>query len=83
MIQRKGWKEMSPVARGRMVFMGILQVALLIAALRDLRQRPAEAINGNKRLWTAVVFINFIGPIAYFVFGRKRSTEQPQNLVSG
>ena len=29
-------------------------------------------INGGKRLWTAVVFINGIGPIAYFVFGRKR-----------
>ena len=77
MIQRKGWKEMSSVARGRVVIMGILQVALLIAALRDLRRRPVEAINGNKRLWTAVVFINFIGPIAYFVIGRKRLAEQP------
>jgi hypothetical protein len=83
MSQRNAWKDLSPLARGRVMIMGVLQVALLIAALRDLRRRPAEAINGNKRLWTALVFINFIGPIAYFVFGRKRSTEQPQNLVSG
>jgi hypothetical protein len=46
---------------------------LLIAALIDIRRRPAKQIRGNKLLWTAAVFVNFIGPISYFVFGRKRS----------
>ena len=77
MTQRNAWKDPSPLFRGRAVIMGALQVILLVAALRDLRRRPAEAINGDKRLWTAVVFINFIGPVAYFVIGRKRLTEHP------
>ena len=50
----------------------MLQLVLLAAALIDIRRRPAEEINGSKRLWTMVVFINGIGPIAYFVSGRKR-----------
>jgi len=51
---------------------GTVQVALLIAALADIWRRPEEEIRGDKRLWTAVSFVNFIGPISYFLFGRRR-----------
>jgi len=51
---------------------GTVQVALLIAALADIWRRPEEEIRGDKRLWAAVSFVNFIGPISYFVFGRRR-----------
>ena len=33
-------------------------------------QSTEEEIRGNKWVWRAVVFINFIGPIAYFIVGR-------------
>jgi hypothetical protein len=46
-------------------------VVLLVAALKDIHRRPAAEIKGGKRLWTAVAFVNTIGPIAYFAFGRK------------
>jgi hypothetical protein len=57
------------------VLQGIIQLALLAAALRDIHRRPAEEINGSKWLWSAGAFVNFmgIGPIAYFAFGRKRA----------
>ena len=52
---------------------GLIHFILMVAALIDLRRRPAEQINGSKRLWVFVVtLIYFIGPIGYFVFGRKR-----------
>jgi hypothetical protein len=54
------------------MLLGTLQLILLVAALIDIHRRNADAINGSKRVWRLVVFINFIGPIAYFVFGRKR-----------
>lgn len=66
------WGEMSTVQRIGIVVSGIIQITLLAAALWDLRRRPAEAVRGDKRLWTAVSFINFIGPISYFIFGRRR-----------
>jgi hypothetical protein len=71
MAQNKSWAEMSTRQRAGIATMGLVQMVLLVAALRDLRRRPQEAINGSKRLWTAVVFINFIGPIAYFWKGRR------------
>jgi hypothetical protein len=46
-------------------------MALLLAALRDLRRRPPELINGSKRLWSFAVFVNYIGPILYFWKGRR------------
>jgi Phospholipase_D-nuclease N-terminal len=46
------------------------QLSLLTAALFDIWRRPAEQIKGPKRLWAAAAFINFAGPISYFLFGR-------------
>lgn len=48
----------------------LIQVGLLVAALLDLRKRAAT--NGPKWLWVVIiVFVNIIGPIVYFVAGRK------------
>jgi hypothetical protein len=58
--------------RGGIVLIGSVQLALLATALRDLRRRPAGEIRGDKRLWVALSFVNFAGPIAYFLIGRRR-----------
>jgi len=71
-MQPKQWQDLTDRQKRGIVVLGALQITLLAAALIDIRRRSADAINGGKRLWTAVVFINGIGPIAYFVFGRKR-----------
>jgi hypothetical protein len=47
-----------------------------IAALVDLRRRPAAEVHGSKRAWaTAIVLVNSVGavPVAYFLFGRRRA----------
>jgi hypothetical protein len=70
---KKTWKEMSPSGKAGIICTAIVQVSLLVAAQRDISRRPAELINGPKAAWRAASFINFIGPMGYFVFGRKRS----------
>ena len=48
----------------------LLEMALMIAALLDLRKQPVT--RGPKWAWVLViVFINFIGPLLYFVLARK------------
>jgi Phospholipase_D-nuclease N-terminal len=71
-MRPKQWKDLTDTQKRGIVLLGAFQLVLLAAALIDIRRRNADAINGSKRLWTLVVFINFIGPIAYFLFGRKR-----------
>ena len=66
------WSELSPAKRTLIVVGGIVEVALLGAALWDIRSRPADQIRGGKGMWVAISFVNFVGPISYFVVGRKR-----------
>ena len=69
---KKRWRDLSPMQRRAIVAAGIVQNGLMVATLVDLRRRPARKINGDKRVWTAAAFVNYIGPIAYFTYGRKR-----------
>ncbi|HEY8294750.1 MAG TPA: PLDc N-terminal domain-containing protein [Micrococcaceae bacterium] len=48
------------------------QISLQVAALKDLKKRPAAQVNGPMAAWVAGSFINFVGPIAYFMIGRKK-----------
>ena len=66
---RVRWSDMPPARRAGTILVTLLQISLLIAALLDLRRRPPEQIRGSKRLWSFLVFINWIGPISYFLFG--------------
>ncbi len=70
--RKRRWGDLSVGRRAAIVVAGAVQLGLFAAAQRDLRRRPARAINGDKRLWVAACFVNFVGPIAYFAFGRKR-----------
>lgn len=69
---KKQWSDLSPGQRAAIVGAGIVQVGLLVAALVDIRRRPAKQINGSKGAWVAASFVNYVGPLAYFAFGRKR-----------
>ncbi len=71
-MKAKRWEKLSPRQRGGIVVAGAVQLALLSAALVDLWRRPRAQVRGSKRCWAAASFINFVGPLAYFAFGRKR-----------
>ncbi|GIK74907.1 MAG: hypothetical protein BroJett021_38950 [Chloroflexota bacterium] len=71
MSEKKRWQDLSPWQRISGILLAIIQVSLLVAALADIRRRPAEQIRGRKLWWVMAAFVNYIGPISYFLFGRK------------
>jgi hypothetical protein len=71
MTQRKRWNELTPGQQNAIKIVAIVQIKLLTMALWDIWHRPEEKINGDRRLWTLASFVNFVGPIAYFLVGRK------------
>ncbi|MCL4835808.1 MAG: PLDc N-terminal domain-containing protein [Caldilineaceae bacterium] len=77
--RKKKWSDLSGPAKTASILMGLVQFGLLVAALADIRRRPAEEINGSKAMWVGLAFVNTIGPIAYFVKGRKQlpAAEEP------
>jgi hypothetical protein len=69
---KKRWRELSERQRWAIVGSGAVQLILLVVAVADLWRRPPDQVNGPKPLWLAVSLVNFVGPLAYFTFGRKR-----------
>lgn len=50
----------------------IIQLALIVVALLDLSKRTET--NGPRWLWVIIIiFLNMLGPILYFLVGRKES----------
>lgn len=52
----------------------LIQIGLMIWGLYDLT-RPERAVRGDSKvLWALVIiFINLIGPVAYFLFAREEA----------
>lgn len=71
-MAKKSWSELSPTQRRLVMLGGALQLTLQLAALRDLRHRTPEEVNGPRWAWACASFVNTIGPCAYFLFGRRR-----------
>ena len=76
------WSDLSE--RNRRILMGVAvaEGCLKIAALIDIKRRPASQIRGPKWAWaTAVAIVNSFGavPLSYFAFGRR----PPESLDPG
>jgi hypothetical protein len=76
-VATKRWSDL-PQKWQRLIVVGAaVEGVLKIAALRDLKRRPAYRVRGSKRTWAVVVALaNSLGvvPLAYFIFGRRRET---------
>lgn len=69
---KQRWSDLPPARRRAIVALGIAQVSFQLAALLDLRRRAASQVRGSKRAWVAASFVNWLGPLAYFAWGRRR-----------
>ena len=71
-MAKRSWSEFTLLQKTGVVLVGATQLGLLAAALADIRRRPQEEIRGSKRAWAAAAFVNYVGPLSYFLFGRRR-----------
>jgi hypothetical protein len=76
MAGRRRWSDLSEGTRRRIVLVGTVEAVLKIAALVDLRRRPAAELRGRRWIWAvALTVVNSAGalPLGYFLFGRRKS----------
>jgi hypothetical protein len=66
------WADLSDGQRWLLIGAATAEAALKIAALVDMQRRPADQIRGPKAFWRAAMVVNLIGPLSYFIVGRKR-----------
>jgi Phospholipase_D-nuclease N-terminal len=75
MADRRRWSDLSERTRALILAAAGAEACLKIAALIDIKRRPASQIRGSKWKWAMVVaVVNSFGlaPISYFLFGRRR-----------
>ncbi|MEF2162625.1 PLDc N-terminal domain-containing protein, partial [Pseudomonas aeruginosa] len=61
----------------------VVQLGLLGAAQLDIKRRTADQLNGPRWLWASVSLINFVGPMAYFLFGRRNPAATAVGAAAG
>ncbi|PJI84865.1 PLD nuclease N-terminal domain-containing protein [Luteimicrobium subarcticum] len=71
MGHKKKWSELSGGQRFGVLVLGVAQLALTVSAYRDLSQRDEDEIEGTKLAWGVAILVNWIGPITYYLKGRK------------
>jgi hypothetical protein len=70
-VEKRRWKELTAKQRGVVVGLGTVQLLLAASAWADLARRPPAEVNGRKGVWAAVIAVNWIGPLAWYRWGRR------------
>lgn len=73
-MKRRSWRDLSPGQRLAVSLSASAEIALTTLAVVDLTRRPRERVRGPKALWWAALFVQPVGPIAYFWKGRRGAT---------
>jgi hypothetical protein len=81
LMTRRSWQDLSPVQKSANIIMALVEIVLVSLALRDIAHRPESEINGKKRTWVLTSLIQPVGPIIYFIFGRKSSKAPSRELL--
>jgi hypothetical protein len=74
-VAKRRWSDLSEGTRRLIVVGAAIDGGLRIAALNDVRRRPADQLRGPKWAWvTSLALVNSagLGPLAYALFGRRR-----------
>jgi phospholipase D-like protein len=66
------WADLSRRQRRLLTVLGAVQMTLAVTAWTDLARRRPDQVNGRRAVWAAVIAVNWVGPLAWFRWGRRR-----------
>ena len=72
-MAKRSWSDFTPQQRAAISAVGAAELLFKMLALRDISRRDADQIRGSKRLWRAAQLVNTLGPLSYFLIGRRNS----------
>jgi hypothetical protein len=70
-MRKRHWADLSTLQRIAVLLFLMVDLALLVTTLWDVRHRAHDEIRGSRRMWTAVVFADVVGPLTYLTIGRR------------
>jgi hypothetical protein len=70
--RKRRWSDLSRRQRTAVLLATSVQLSLAATAWADLARRPPEEVNGRRGLWAVLIAVNFVGPLSYLRWGRRR-----------
>jgi len=66
-------QRFSPKQRAVLMALAAAELGLKLAAARDIGRRSDDQLRGSKLFWRLALVVNTIGPVGYFVWGRRET----------
>jgi hypothetical protein len=66
----RGWREQTRRRRAGTIIAASIQLGLAASAWADLARRSPDRVRGAKWRWAVLIGVNYLGPLAYFRWGR-------------
>ncbi|GAA2139897.1 hypothetical protein GCM10009844_09090 [Nocardioides koreensis] len=70
-MAKKRWSDLSTTQQRAIFAAGAAELVMTTVVLRDLARRPSADVRGPKVVWVLACVVQPVGPIAYFVAGRR------------
>lgn len=70
--EKTSWSDLSQNEQYAVIGGAAVELVLKLTAWHFLYHDPKEKIRGSKWAWFPVTLVNFIGPLAFLLFGRKK-----------
>jgi hypothetical protein len=70
-VKRRRWADLSPRQQTAVLVVVSVQLSLAATAWADLATRTPAEVNGRRMTWAGVIAVNFVGPLAWFRWGRR------------
>ena len=67
----RSWGDLTDRQKTLLLTVTSVQLSLAATAWVDLARRPEALVNGRKGIWALVIAVNYLGPLAYFLRGRR------------
>jgi len=72
MATAQRWSDLSSQRKTWTLVAASIHFALAATAWTALARRPAAMVRGPQAMWAVLIAVNFVGPLSYFIVGRKR-----------
>lgn len=70
-MAKKKWADLSSKQQRAVAVAGVVEGVMTLAVWRDLAKRTDDEVQGSRWKWALVALLQPVGPIAYFVRGRR------------
>jgi hypothetical protein len=69
---KRRWSDLTAGQQAAIALGAVAELIVTAMAVRDVVRRPTAQVRGSKSLWVLSFVVQPVGPVTYFLVGRRR-----------